>query len=407
VGRALGGLLGLCLAAAVGAALAAEMPGTAVAKDRQDGEDGRDGERAMASTASDPWDEFCERLKRAGRVLDKPNVPGDELTRAEGYRHLARLVHAGWLASFEMADPERPQILPAVSRHMLGEGETSDARYHQAFIDGASTYRVRGRRGQAPFVEFTVYAGKIGLQDTSRQIGHLLEDDLVVDEDGRFEVVIGPKPHPGSWIRTEPGASLLFVREYSHDWSRTEGASFEIEREDPPSPRAPLGVEEVRQGLLRTADFVDRAVHFWAAIVDARAAAPPNVFFEIPADPDPARPVMPVGHRFAAGYFRLAEEEGLVVRFEPGREVPYWGLDLTNYWFEPLSWGDHRSNVNNGTVRTEADGSVRIWIGDTRAGEANWIDTRGHREGTMLFRWSRTAAPLPTLSAEVVKLSTR
>ena len=102
---------------------------------------------ASEEAVVDPWQEFCERLKRAGRVLAKPGLPPDELTRAEGYRHLARLVHMGWMAGFELADPERPQMVRAVSRHMLGEGETSDARYEHAFIDGTSTYRVRGRRG--------------------------------------------------------------------------------------------------------------------------------------------------------------------------------------------------------------------------------------------------------------------
>ncbi|MBW2420727.1 MAG: DUF1214 domain-containing protein [Deltaproteobacteria bacterium] len=354
--------------------------------------------------SEDAWAEFCRELERAGRVILRDSTPKDELTRAEGYRHLARLVHTGFMASFELADTDQPRIVPAVSEAMLGEGETSDARYHHAFIDGSATYRVRGTRGTAPFIEFTVYAGKIGLQETSRQVGYLLEDDLKVETDGRFEVVIGPDAHPGNWIRSEPDASMLYIRQYSHDWSKVQSASFEIEREGELPAESPLRIDDIRAGLSRTASFVDRAVHFWTAIVDTRAAAPPNVFFEIPADPDPKRPTMPVGHRFAAGYFRLAEDEALEVRFRPS-DVPYWGLDLTNYWFEPLSYGSHRSNVNNGTVQLEEDGSVRVVIGDSGGGASNWMDTRRHREGTMLFRWSRNELPVPKLDARVVKLS--
>jgi len=354
--------------------------------------------------SEDAWVEFCEELKRAGRVMLRESTPKDELTRAEGYRHLARLVHVGFMAGFELADTERPRIVPAVSKTMLGEGETSDARYHHAFIDGRTTIRVRGTRGTAPFIEFTVYAGKIGLQDTSRQVGHLLEDDLKVESDGSFEVAIGPEERPGNWIRTEPDANMLYIRQYAHDWTRTQSASFEIVPEGEVAPESPLRLDEIRAGLSRTAAFVDRAVHFWTAIVDQRAQAPPNVFFEIPSDPDPIRPTMPVGHRFAAGYFRLAENEALEVRLRPG-DVPYWGLDLTNYWFEPLSYGDQRSNVNNGTVQLEEDRSVRVVIGDSGAGAANWMDTRGHREGTMLFRWSRSDDPVPKLDARRVKVS--
>jgi hypothetical protein len=386
-----GGWLGAALALASALLLALAGAGTA----------GADGETSMSE---DAWSEFCRELERAGRVMLRESTPKDELTRAEGYRKLARLVHLGFMAGFELADSERPRIVPAVSPTMLGEGETSDARYHHAFIDGSASYRVRGTRGTAPFIEFTVYAGKIGLQETSRQVGYLLEDDLHVAADGSFEVVIGPDEQPGNWIRTEPDASMLYIRQYAHDWSKARSASFEIVREGEVAPEAPLRLEEIRGGLSRTADFVDRAVHFWAAIVDTRAQAPPNVFFEIPADPDPKRPTMPVGHRFAAGYFRLAKDEALEVRFRPS-DAPYWGLDLTNYWFEPLSYGNHRSNVNNGTVKLEEDGSVRVVIGDSGGGAANWIDTRDHREGTMLFRWSRSDDPVPKLEARLVKAS--
>jgi len=354
--------------------------------------------------SEDAWVEFCDELKEAGRVLLRESTPKDELTQAEGLRHLVRLVHLGFMASFELADSERPRIVPAVSKTMLGEGETSDARYHYAFIDGGATYRVRGTRGTAPFIEFTVYAGKIGLQDASRQVGYLLEDDIQVEPDGRYEVVISPDRHPGNWIRTSPDASMLYIRQYAHDWSKTRSASFEIVREGEVEPESPLRLEEIRGGLSRTASFVDRAAHFWAEIVDRRAQAPANVFFEIPADPDPKRPTMPVGHRFAAGYFKLAEGEALEVRFRPS-EVPYWGLDLTNYWFEPLSYGDHRSNINNGTVELEKDGSVRVVIGEAGGGAANWMDTRGHHEGTVLLRWSRNELPVPKLDARLVKIS--
>jgi hypothetical protein len=33
------------------------------------------------------------------------------------------------------------------------------------------------------------------------------------------------------------------------------------------------------------------------------------------------------------------------------------------------------------------------------------MDTRGHREGTMLFRWSRNELPVPKLDVRVFKLS--
>ena len=162
---------------------------------------------------------------------------------------------------------------------------------------------------------------------------------------------------------------------------------------------------EVSQAMNRTAAYVARSINIWAAIVDQRRAAPPNRFFiyELEKKAGEDAPEMPTGHRFSSGYFRLADDEALVVSFKPA-DVPYWGLDTTSYWFEPLSYADHRSHLNNKTVHYEADGSVRIIISSRDPGAPNWIDTRGHNEGTMLFRWSRTKLPVPDLQAQLVKL---
>jgi len=329
----------------------------------------------------DPWEEFCEQLKRAGRVMQRDTTPQDDLTQAEGYRKLVHFIRVGFEANLDFADTEHPRVYPHVTPTTLGEGETSDARYHQAFIDGSASYRVSGDRGTAPFIEFDVYAGKIGIQDSSRQLGALTEQNLVVGEDGRYEIVLSPDEHPGNWICTEPDATLLYIRQYAHDWSETRSASFEIRREGVTGPRPPPSLAEVDEGLMRTAAFVDHAVQFWAAIVDRQAATEPNVFREVSQAQTEESPEMPVGHRFSAGYFRLAPDE------------------------EPLSYEDHRSHVNNRTATLEPDGSLRIVIAEERRGAANWIDLQGHREGMMIFRWSRSRDPLPAIASQLVNLA--
>ncbi len=42
----------------------------------------------MASGAS--WDDFCDALKRAGRVVLRDGSPKDPFDQAEGYRYLSR-----------------------------------------------------------------------------------------------------------------------------------------------------------------------------------------------------------------------------------------------------------------------------------------------------------------------------
>jgi hypothetical protein len=114
---------------------------------------------------------------------------------------------------------------------------------------------------------------------------------------------------------------------------------------------------------------------------------------------------MPAGHRFATGEFELQADEALIVEFD-APEAPYWGFQLVNYWFEPIDYGGKGSHVNNRTAVLESDGSVRLVIADVDRGAFNWLDTRGHRVGTMQFRLSRADdQELPSFRMRVVKIA--
>lgn len=347
------------------------------------------------------WEVFCEQLKAAGAVLARPTTPKDDLTQAEGLRKLARLIRIGLEATLEYADAAHPEVYAVVTPTTLGEGETSDARYSQTMIDGRRTYVLGGKRGDAPFIEFTAYAGKIGLDTHSARVAAITESELQVDPEGRYEIVLSPERHAGNWIRTTPETSCLFIRQYAHDWSRTIGATFQIRARGVEGERPNVTLEQAMAALPRTAGYVARSAGIWAAIVDQARQAPPNRF--VPFAEAESSPEMPTGHRFSSGHFRLDADEGLEVRFAPA-EVPYWGIDITNYWFEAISYPSQRSRVNNRTAMRESDGSVKATIAARNPGTPNWIDTRGHREGMMMLRWSRTALPVPPIETHIVKV---
>lgn len=358
-------------------------------------------------TSVQAWEAFCDQLKLAGAVLARESTPDDELTQAEGLRKLLRMIRMGFEASLEYGNTDFPEVYQLVTPTTVGEGENADAHYHQAMIDGSKTYRISGRRGDAPFIEFTVYAGKIGLDSGSAQVGAITEADLKVGPDGSYELMLSPDPQPGNWIRTTPEATVLYIRQYAHDWRKARDTTFKIERVGATGYRPSLTVAEVSQAMNRTATYVARSSNIWAAIVDQRRAAPPNRIFnfeEEQKDSGEEAPEMPIGHRFSSGYFRLAEDEALVLSFKPA-DVPYWGMAMTNYWFEPFTYTEHRSHYNNRTVHYEADGSVKIVIAAKDPGVPNWMDTMGHLEGPVIFRWSRTRLPVPDIQAEVVKLA--
>ncbi len=354
--------------------------------------------------APDPWDEFCDALREAGAVLRRDATPRDELTLAEGYRHLARMIRAGFENAHELADPLHPALAPMVDPRLVYEGVTADARYLHAFIDGTRTYHVRGTRGDAPLIEIGVYTGKMGLHDPSHLIASRTEADLELDGDGGLDVVLGPEYREGNWIPTDGHARYVMIRQYAHDWSARREGRFTIELEggDPDPP--PLTLEGIRADLRRAAGFVQRAPPFWASISDYWADYSLNAFRIQETADERTEVAPPSGHRFSCGYFRLEEHQALEIRFSPG-DVPFWGLGIASYWYETIGFGRERSQLNNRTAQREPDGTVRAVLSLRDPGVPNWLDPRDHREGTMIFRWSRSADPVPAIETELVALA--
>ncbi len=362
----------------------------------------------LASDDTDPgalWDAFCEALKGAGDALRRPETPRDPQTMAESYRHLVRMVRIGFENTFELADLEHPRLTPMVGPMVQYEGTTSDAIYLHAFIDGRATHRIRGRRGEAPLIEFGTYTGKMGLHDPSHLIASITEEDLEVDADGYVEVVLSPEEHPGNWIETSAETRYVMVRQYAADWHDRGPGLFELTRDDAPSVTSPVEFETVRAGLERTVAFAIDNPRIWAGISDYWADFAVNRFVA-QVDADARTDIAPPsGHHFSCGYLDLPKDHALVVSFTPG-DAAFWSLGLASYWYETIGYGRRESHLNSGTAAVDPDGRVRVVI--TRAPAPpettipNWLDPKGHRFGTMVFRWSRPKSPIPEIDCELV-----
>lgn len=80
----------------------------------------------------------------------------------------------------------------------------------------------------------------------------------------------------------------------------------------------------------------------------------------------------------------LAAGEALVIDLTPP-QTRYWGLQVCDRWFQ--AYPQRRSNLNDRAVTYRPDGSVQLVLSDGDPGHPNWLDTSGHRIGTMFFRW--------------------
>ena len=60
---------------------------------------------------------------------------------------------------------------------------------------------------------------------------------------------------------------------------------------------------------------------------------------------------------------------------------------LWNVHMQTLEYRSRRCSLNAAQIATEADGTYRIIISDTDPGLPNWLDTGGHRRGTVFWRF--------------------
>ncbi len=85
-------------------------------------------------------------------------------------------------------------------------------------------------------------------------------------------------------------------------------------------------------------------------------------------------------------------------------ECESWNFQLDNHWMESLDYRYYKIHVNKHTAVYENDGSVRLVVSHADPGLPNWINTVGHSQGTMCFRWIR-AKDHPQPRTRVVKRS--
>ena len=113
--------------------------------------DGRDDEALRAA-----WQVFCERLSQAGEQVFKDYNPATPLHRADAFRFLTQNLGQAFDLALETKDPRFPVVHAFCTPFCKLGGDSADFVYQQAWIDGASVYRISGNRGTARFLNFTV-----------------------------------------------------------------------------------------------------------------------------------------------------------------------------------------------------------------------------------------------------------
>jgi hypothetical protein len=398
---------------------------------------------------------MIDRLGRARDALESPELHAPPQTGprdlAEGYRYLLGFVHSAVERAF-FGDPAFPYFRRSLQVLDKATIDNADAMYLSTPVDGRFSYQITGRvqdsrhwRGEAPAASgptapqyviieaHTGYAGDSGdlaeLQPGVRgNTGKLDSSELVLDEDGRFDILLAPERppgHTGNFIatqRTSSRSGATFYAEYVtvrflfHDWEREESPELLIRRLDKVGEHPPaLEPATAAAALRRIGEIVDNQTRFWNKFYDVVLEAHgdrngdgvsfmPRNDFNQPAGASLSTGGGQSTNVYAGGVYDLAEDEALIVDAELFELPAYTGFHLANVWGESHDYANHVSSLNGTQAVRDDDGHYRYVVAHRDPGVPNWLDTTGLREGFMTLRWTypRPTDRLPTVTVRKV-----
>jgi len=335
------------------------------------------------------WDEFCDQLKLAGASLAFPGAPRDPFQQAEGLRYLTRLTRAGLEAFVEYSDPAFP-----VLRHMVHEtvkmgADNPDNIYLNAQISGQYEYRITGKRNTIDYIGFFTRNGNYGSTGGLAPCGKIENDQLSCEADGSFEIILSKAPKGKNWLKIEDETSLVIVRQTFLDRASEIPAEVAIANLDGRKAPGPVTPSQIDEGLKTASMFVGGASLLfarWANGFQQHTNRLPKF--------DPAVSNAAGGDEsiiYYHSHWKLAQGEALVIEVDPP-DCDTWNFQLNNYWMESLDYRYFNISINKASARYEKDGSLVVIVSHTDPGHPNWIETCGHEEGTMCWRWYRLHA---------------
>lgn len=212
------------------------------------------------------WAHLLDRLAAAAELVTGSPFARNRLDLAAGLRHLLVLAAMG----IDEALRFDPDPILGISRTSTDDVLTwgmdcPDAIYTRALMRGDHAYRLFGNRGTARYVGLQTMNG---IEATA----NVLVDELEVDPEGNFEVIISADEREGNWMRIDGDNPTLVVRHFFYDWNSEVPSSLRIERIGTGSECGRRTIHQdvvVSRQLVALGDFVYanlKFFHDWGAL---------------------------------------------------------------------------------------------------------------------------------------------
>ncbi|WP_010540227.1 hypothetical protein [Dietzia alimentaria] len=343
-------------------------------------------------------------LAEAEEIIRSAPHVRTEADVAEGLDYLLGTIR-GAIETGQHRGRTHPQLFEATGPYTKMGLDNPDTLYFYANLADGAEYVIEGRRGTTADLSFQVMAGNYSADE--RAASHAAFDDraLEIHEDGRFSFRMGPARNDDDegdrgYVVLHPGSSMIAVREVFSDWKTEEAGFVTLRRVDAAGTAPePLTVAGQEKFFAKLAEALIGRLRTWLAF--------PGWFFgdqERNTLYEPRSTPGGLTTQFSsAGIFELEPDQAMVISV-PVADVPYQGFQLGSMWYASLEYVHHQTSLTTDQAHVTEDGMVHLVVSDRDPGLANWIETLGHREGIMQFRWQRVDSPITADQGPTLKI---
>ena len=206
------------------------------------------------------WAHLLHKLERAGQIVQSDPASRNGVDLASGMRHLLVLLAAGIDEALRFDPDPILSVQRASTNDVITWGmECPDCIYTRASLRAGESYRLFGNRGTARYVGLQTMDGIVSTANE-------LVDELELDADGNFEVILSPDKREGNWMQIEGDHPTLTVRHFFYDWDTEVQSSLRIERlsEAVEPEKTPVSSDvRVSRQLVALGDFVHDNLQFF------------------------------------------------------------------------------------------------------------------------------------------------